>query len=173
MAFGVGKTKAGAVAGIVETKVVVVVVVVVVVAVVVVVVVAVAAARIGGSKATAAEDFERMKGHADTGNTERKQCFVAQIAVAVVSGEFGYVGMPCVMKVDRQLVGYTGLLTDMSVLEKKGYESDHPGGRHIVNSVWVVHMVHPLADLSVIMSTPVKALINRWNYLRSLFCPAP
>lgn len=76
------------------------------------------------------------------------------------------------MEVDRHLVGYTGLVADTAVLKKKGYESDHPEGRHIVNSVWMVHMVHPLEDLSVIMSTPVKALISRWNYLRSLFCPA-
>jgi hypothetical protein len=154
-AFGVGQAKTVAVAGIVETKAAVVV----------------AAAGIGGSKATAVDDFE-VKGHVDTGNTGREQCFVVQRAVAVVRGDYGHVGIRCA-EVDQQVVGYTGLLTDMAVLEKKGYESDHPGGRYTVNSEWMVQMVHPLADLSVIMSTPVKALINGWDYLRSLFCPAP
>lgn len=141
--FEVGQAKTVAVAGIVETKADAVA----------------AVAGIVGSKATAVVDCE-LKDHADTGNTGREQCFVVQRAVAVVRGDFGHLGIRCA-EVDRQVVGYTGLLTDMAVLEKKGYESDHPGGRYTVKSEWMVQMVHPLGDLSVDHEHPSQGA-NQW-----------
>jgi hypothetical protein len=99
---------------------------------------------------------------------------VAQMAVVVLlSRESGYVGILGKLgaEIERQVLGsYMDLPTDISGFEMKRYDPELGG---TVEFVRMRHMVGPLADPSVIMSIPVMVQINRWDCLRSLFCPVP
>lgn len=130
--------------------------------------------RTGADAGILLNNLRPRPGSGYTGLEQSATDCVAQKVVVGVIGAFGFVAIRGA-EVRLQL-GNTVPQADMhdSDLDMRGSGPD-PGHRCTVKCLWTGHIVGPLADPIVIVSTLVMILqrLITGIYLHSLFCPVP